>query len=267
MASEVTETDQQELVQRHDEAGVVTLTLNRPAQFNALSEAMLASLQAQLDALAQDSRARVVVLAASGKAFCAGHDLKEMRAHTDRAWQQALFTQCSLVMLSMLRLPQPIIGRIHGMATAAGCQLAATCDLAVASTEARFAVSGIKVGLFCSTPSVALARNIARKQAMEMLMTGDFIDAQTACERGLVNRVVAPAALDAAVQDLAARIQAQSAAVVATGKAMFYRQLEMGVSEAYDYTAEVMADNMMQADAGEGIDAFMQKRAPEWRHE
>lgn len=267
MRSEVPATDQQALILRHDADGMVTLTLNRPAQFNALSAAMLAALQAELDALAQDSQARVVVLAAAGKAFCAGHDLKQMRAHTDKAYHQALFRQCSQVMLSMLRLPQPIIGRIHGMATAAGCQLAATCDLAVASSAARFAVSGIHVGLFCSTPSVALTRNVTRKQAMEMLMTGDFIDAETACRRGLVNRVAEPESLDAAVQDLAARIQAKSAAAVATGKAMFYRQLEMGISDAYDYTAEVMAANMMHADAGEGIDAFMQKRAPEWRHE
>src|SRR5699024_2840189 len=250
MRSRATEIESENLVQRHDNGdGIVTLTLNRPKQYNALSEAMLAALQVELDERADDRSARVVVLAANGKAFCAGHDLKEMRAHTDKAYQKALFQRCSQVMLSMLSIPQPIIGRIHGMATAAGCQLAATCDLAVASTEARFAVSGINVGLFCSTPAVALSRNVVRKQAMEMLMTGDFIDADTALARGLVNQVVAPAELDAAVRALADKICAKSGAAVATGKAMFYRQLEMGITDAYDYTAEVMACNMMSADA------------------
>lgn len=255
------------LITRSDDDGIATLTLNRPAQYNALSEAMLDALQSRLDELAEDRSARVVVLAAEGKAFCAGHDLKEMRAHTDKDYQKALFERCSRVMLDFLRLPQPVIARVHGMATAAGCQLVATCDLAVASTQAQFAVSGINVGLFCSTPSVALARNVVRKQAMEMLMTGDFIDAATAQARGLVNRVVEPGELDAAVHELADKIRAKSGAAVATGKAMFYKQLEMGISDAYGYTAEVMACNMMNADAAEGIDAFMQKRKPEWRHE
>lgn len=257
----------QDLVTRSDAHGVATLTLNRPRQYNALSAAMLEALQAAVDDLATDRSVRVVVLAAAGKAFCAGHDLKEMRAHPDKAFQQVLFRRCSSVMLSLLRLPQPVIARVHGMATAAGCQLVATCDLAVASTEARFAVSGINVGLFCSTPSVALARNVNRKQAMEMLMTGDFIDADTALERGLINQVAAPDALDATVQALAGKICAKSGAAVAAGKNMFYKQLEMGISDAYDYTAEVMACNMMTADAGEGIDAFMAKRAPQWCHE
>src|SRR5699024_5449247 len=234
---------------------------------NALSAAMLAALQYSLDELAQDECIRVVALAAAAKAFCAGHDLKEMRANPEREYQQNLFRRCGDVMLAMLRLPQPVIGRIHGTATAAGCQLAATCDLAVASSAARLATSGINVGLFCSTPAVARTRNVARKQAMEMLMTGTFIDADTALQRGLVNRVVAPEALDGAVQDLADSIRAKSAAAVAIGKDMFYRQLEMGVSDAYDYTAEVMTCNMMTHDAAEGIDAFMQKRKPEWRHE
>lgn len=255
------------LVQRDDDNGIVTLTLNRPAQYNALSQAMLEALQVRIDELAADPTARVVVLAARGKAFCAGHDLKEMRAHADKAYQKALFERCSRVMLGLLRLPQPVIARVHGIAAAAGCQLVATCDLAVASTEARFAVSGIKVGLFCSTPSVALARNVSRKQAMEMLMTGDFIDADTAMQRGLVNRVVEPQQIDASVRDLADRIRAKSGAALATGKAMFYQQMEMGISDAYDYTSEVMACNMMSTDAAEGIDAFMQKREPEWRHE
>lgn len=267
MSSNATEIEHHALVQRSDDTGVATLTLNRPAQYNALSEAMLGALQAELDKLAADKQTRVVVLAGAGKAFCAGHDLKEMRQHADKAYHQALFQQCSAVMLSMLRLPQPIIARVHGMATAAGCQLVATCDLAIASTAARFAVSGINVGLFCSTPAVALTRNLQRKQAMAMLMTGDFIDAEAACSKGLVNQVVAPEELDAAVQGLAGKILAKSGAAVATGKAMFYRQLELGISDAYDYTAEVMAGNMMQADAGEGIDAFIAKRRPVWRHE
>ncbi len=255
------------IVQRRDDDGVTTLTLNRPKQYNALSEAMLQALQTTLDEIADDKTVRVVILAAAGKAFCAGHDLKEMRTHPDKPYQKALFERCSALMLSILRLPQPVIAQVHGMATAAGCQLVATCDLAVASTEARFAVSGINVGLFCSTPAVALSRNVARKPAMEMLMTGDFIDAATALERGLVNRVVEPEALDASARALADAIKAKSAAAVATGKRMFYKQLEMGVGDAYDYTAEVMACNMMSPDAAEGIDAFMQKRAPEWRHE
>lgn len=267
MSTTQPQTELADLVQRSNDDGIVTLTLNRPKQFNALSEALLEALQTRLDELAGDTDARVIVLAGAGKAFCPGHDLKEMRAHPDEAYQRALFNRCSRVMLSMLQLPQPVIGRIHGMATAAGCQLAATCDLAIASTEAQFAVSGVKVGLFCSTPSVALSRNMGRKQAMEMLMTGDFIDAEMACERGLVNRVVAPEALDAAVDELADKIKAKSAAAVATGKAMFYKQLEMGIHDAYDYTSEVMTCNMMNHDAAEGIDAFMQKRPPQWRHE
>lgn len=266
MSSPASALDQETLLQRSDNNGVATLTLNRPDQYNALSEAMLAALQQTLDELKQDHSVRVVVLAAAGKAFCAGHDLKEMRAHPDKTYQKALFERCGQVMLGFLQLPQPVIARVQGTATAAGCQLVANCDLAVASSNARFAVSGINVGLFCSTPAVALTRNIVRKQAMEMLMTGDFIDAETACQRGLINRVVEPQELDAAVQQLADKILAKSAAAVTAGKAMFYKQLEMGVSDAYHYTAEVMACNMMNDDAAEGIDAFMQKRSPQWTH-
>jgi enoyl-CoA hydratase/carnithine racemase len=244
---------------------VVSLTLNRPAQFNALSEALLGDLQAALDAIAADPAVRVVVLGGAGKAFCAGHDLKEMRAHPDRDYQQALFDRCSQVMLTIGRLPQPVIARVHGIATAAGCQLVAACDLAVAADSARFAVSGINVGLFCSTPSVALGRNVGRKQAFEMLMTGEFIDAQTARERGLVNRVVAASELDAEVQRLSAAIVAKSPVAVATGKRVFYRQLELGAAEAYDLASQVMAENMMAEDAQEGIDAFLAKRPPSWR--
>jgi enoyl-CoA hydratase/carnithine racemase len=250
---------------RSQDGPIVTLTLNRPAQFNALSEALLAELQAALDALAGDREARVVVLAAAGKAFCAGHDLKEMRAHPDEAYQRALFDRCSRVMTTLARIPQPVIARVHGLATAAGCQLVAACDLAVAAEGARFAVSGINVGLFCSTPSVALARNVGRKQAFEMLVTGDFIDAQAARERGLVNRVVPLEQLDDEVARLAQAVASKSPLAIATGKRMFYRQLELGVDEAYALASQVMAENMMAEDAGEGIDAFIGKRPPVWR--
>ncbi len=250
---------------RSDEGGVVALTLNRPAQFNALSEAMLADLQDALDAIAADPSARVVVLGGAGKAFCAGHDLKEMRAHPDRAFQQALFDRCSRMMLTLMRMPQPVIARVHGIATAAGCQLVAACDQAVAAHTARVAVSGINVGLFCSTPSVALSRNVGRKQAFEMLVTGDFIDAQAARERGLVNRVVPAAELDAEVARLAGAIVARSPVAVRAGKAAFYRQLELGAADAYALASQVMAENMMAEDAAEGIDAFIQKRKPSWR--
>ena len=250
---------------RQDAAGVATLTLNRPSQFNSLSEALLTELQAQLDAIAKDAALRVVVIAGAGKAFCAGHDLKEMREHRDKAYMQALFRQCGKVMTTIGEMPQPVLARVHGIATAAGCQLVAQCDLAVAAEEARFAVSGINVGLFCSTPAVALSRNLGRKQAMEMLLTGDFIDAQEAQRRGLVNRVVAAAELDAEVARLCQSICAKSPVAVATGKQMFYRQLEMGVGGAYQFAAEVMACNMMADDAAEGLDAFMSKRPPQWK--
>lgn len=246
------------------EEGVATLTLNRPDQFNALSQELIAALQGAVDAIRSDDTIRVVVIAGAGKAFCAGHDLKEMRAHPDKSFQQALFRQCGRFMMSLTEMPQPVIARVHGIATAAGCQLVSMCDLAVAADNARFAVSGINVGLFCSTPSVGLARNMGRKQALEMLLTGDFIDAESARARGLVNRVVAPDRLDAEVAALLHSIKAKSPAAIRMGKQMFYRQLEMGLDAAYQYAAEVMACNMMCEDAGEGIDAFMQKRKPVW---
>jgi enoyl-CoA hydratase/carnithine racemase len=252
------------LVLRTDAGAVTTLTLNRPRQFNALSSAMLAALQAQLDAVGADPSVRVVILAAAGKAFCAGHDLKEMRSHTDEAWHAALFAQCSRLMLTIQRIPQPVIARVHGLATAAGCQLVAACDLAVAAATAQFATSGIRVGLFCSTPAVAVSRNLPAKKALEILLTGEFIDAETAAREGLVNAAVPPEELDAAVARLAGAIVAKSPVAVATGKAMFYRQLEMGVDDAYAYAAQVMACNMLAADAQEGIDAFIEKRAPVW---
>ena len=253
------------LVLRRDEAGVATLTLNRPKQYNALSQAMLGALQVELDAVAADGTVRVVVIAGGGPAFCAGHDLKEMRAHTDPAFHQALFAQCGRVMLTINRLPQPVIARVHGIATAAGCQLVSMCDLAVAADVAKFAVSGINVGLFCSTPAVGLARNLGRKAALEMLLTGDFIDAMEAKAKGLINRVVPSDALDAEIERLAQNILAKSAVAVRMGKGMFYKQLEMGLVEAYAYAGEVMACNMMSDDAGEGIDAFMQKRKPAYK--
>lgn len=258
-------TSEEALVISQIEAGVATLTLNRPKQYNALSQAMLAALQAALDAIAADKEVQVVVIAGQGPAFCAGHDLKEMRSHTDRAFHQALFAQCGRVMLTINRLPQPVIARVHGIATAAGCQLVAACDLAVASDNARFATSGINVGLFCATPGVALSRNLGRKQALELLLTGDFIDAATAQRQGLVNRVVTLAELDAAVGQLTASICHKSPLAITMGKELFYRQLDLGLEAAYACASETMACNMDSEDAREGIDAFIAKRAPVWK--
>jgi len=250
---------------REDRDGVATLTLNRPAQFNSLSEELLTELQAALNSIAADASIRAVVIAGAGKAFCAGHDLKQMRANHDKAYMRKLFKQCGRMMMTLTEMPQPVIARIHGIATAAGCQLVAMCDLAVAAEGARFAVSGINVGLFCATPSVALGRAMGRKQAMEMLLTGDFIDAAEAQRRGLVNRVVPADQLDAEVAKLTASIRAKSPVAVAMGKQMFYKQLEMGFEGAYQLASETMACNMMAEDAAEGIDAFMGKRQPEWK--
>jgi len=253
------------LVLRQDrEDGLTTLTLNRPNAFNSLSKDLLTALQAELDRIAASETVRVVVIAGAGKAFCSGHDLKEMRANHSKDYMQALFRQCGELMLTITRMPQPVIARVHGIATAAGCQLVSMCDLAVAADVSKFAVSGINVGLFCSTPAVGLARNLGRKAALEMLLTGDFIDAMEAKAKGLVNLVVPLDALDAEVERLAGSILAKSAVAIRTGKGMFYKQLEMGLVEAYDYAAEVMACNMMSEDAGEGIDAFMQKRKPNY---
>ena len=251
---------------REDAGGVCTLTLNRPDQFNALSEAMLAALQDALDAIAGDASVRVVVLAARGTAFCAGHDLKEMRARPEQAYYEELFKTCSRMMMSIVRLPQPVIARVHGVATAAGCQLVATCDLAVASSAASLGTSGINVGLFCMTPGVALARNIKRKDAFELLFTGEIISAERACELGLVNRVVPPERLDGAIGSLAQSIVGKSQAAVAAGKRVFYQQLELGLDAAYELAGAEMARNMMFHDAGEGIDAFIGKRKPVWMH-
>ena len=253
------------LLTSRDGRGVVTLTMNRPANFNALSEEMLQALQQALDRLAADDSARVVVLAAAGKAFCPGHNLKEMIEKPSLAYYQGLFEQCSRVMLSILKLPVPVIARVQGIATAAGCQLVAQCDLAVASTEARFAVSGVNYGLFCSTPSVPLLRNIPAKQAMEMLVTGEFISATQALERGLINRAVPADRLDAEVEKLVAAILEKPRAAVALGKDLFYRQREMGIEAAYQLANQTMAVNMMNECAQEGFTAFTEKRQPAWK--
>ncbi|XKF15458.1 enoyl-CoA hydratase [Halomonas sp. BLK-85] len=254
------------LLLREDTQGVITLTMNAPKSFNALSEDMLAALHAALTDIAADESVRCVVLAAEGKAFCAGHDLKQMRANPEKAYYQTLFARCSEVMQAIVNLPVPVIARVQGIATAAGCQLAASCDLAVAAKRARFAVSGINVGLFCSTPAVALSRNVARKRAMEMLLTGDFVTADTALDWGLINRVAEDTELDAAVAELTDKICAKSAVAVRTGKAMFGRQLAMPLEEAYAFAGETMACNMLAEDVAEGIDAFIGKRHPEWKH-
>ncbi len=253
-----------ELLQ-HTEGGITTLTLNRPRQYNALCDSLLDSLSAALERIATDPATRVVILAANGRAFCAGHDLKQMRQHDEHGYQHDLFSRCSAVMQKIIQLPQPVIARVQGMATAAGCQLVASCDLAVASEEAQFAVSGVRVGLFCSTPAVALSRNIARKRALELLLTGDFIDAQTALEYGLINRLVAPDQLDHACAELGAKIVDKPARVIALGKQAFYRQLEQNLAPAYRQATDTISGNMMLAETKEGIDAFLEKRAPNWQ--
>ena len=265
MSATADEVVDQPILLRDDSDGIATLTLNRPAQYNALSGDMLDALQSALEAIDRDESVRVVVIAANGKAFCPGHDLKEMRSSEEREFHQALFDKCGNLMLTINRLRQPVIARVNGIATAAGCQLVANCDLAVATEDARFAVSGINVGLFCSTPAVPLSRNMGRKQAMHMLLTGDFISAQTAQQYGLVNEVVPAAELEQATKALAQKIIAKSAHAISLGKDMFYKQLTMDLSEAYAYAAERMTCNMDSHDAREGIDAFIQKRKPEWQ--
>jgi enoyl-CoA hydratase/carnithine racemase len=257
-------TDEPLVKRSQDSRGAVTLTLNRPQAYNALSEALLGALQRELDSIAADESLRVVVLAAEGKAFCAGHDLREMRAQPSQDYYQRLFAQCSRMMLSLTRLPVPVIARVQGIATAAGCQLVAQCDLAVAASSARFAVSGVNLGLFCSTPGVPLARNVSRKRAFEMLVTGEFIDAREAQSRGLVNRVVEPAELEAETERLVASIVAKPRVAVAMGKELFYRQVELGLASAYEAAGETMACNMMEEAALEGVQAFIEKRPPRW---
>jgi enoyl-CoA hydratase/carnithine racemase len=255
-------TEEPLLLQEKDSRGVITLTLNRPRAFNALSEGLLDALQSALDRIAADDNSRVLVIAASGQAFCAGHDLKEMRAVPSQAYYERLFAQCGRMMMSLQTLPLPVIARVHGMATAAGCQLVAMCDLAVAAREARFAIGGIHPSLFFSTPSVALSRNISRKAAFEMLATGDFISADEALAQGLVNRVVEASALDAEVERLVTSIVSKPRVALAMGKALFYRQLETGIAAAYADAQQTMACNMVEACAQDGVQAFIDKRTP-----
>jgi enoyl-CoA hydratase/carnithine racemase len=250
---------------RRDEDGIATLTLNRPGARNALSVALMAAFQDAIDAIAEDRSVKVVVIAGAGPGFCAGHDLREMRANPGRQHYEALFGQCSRLMMSIVKLPKPVIARVHGIAAAAGCQLVATCDLAVAASDARFAVNGINVGLFCSTPMVALSRAVGRKPALEMLLTGDFVAAEQARAIGLVNRVVAPERLDDEVKALAHQIAGKLNLAVAIGKEAFYRQAELGLEDAYAYTGEVMTKNMLARDTEDGIDAFLAKRPPPWQ--
>jgi len=266
MTADVKASAQEPWVLSERDGGIVRLTLNRPERFNPLSSAMIAALQAELDAVAGDASARVVVLGAEGRGFCAGHDLKEMRAHAgDKSRQRRLFDDCSRMMMTLTRLPQPVIARVHGIATAAGCQLVSMCDLAVAADAATFAMPGVNIGVFCTTPAVGVARNIGRKRAMEMLLTGEPIDARTALDWGLVNRVVSDYELDAAVKRFTDVILARSAAVIRLGKEAFYQQMDRTLEAAYDVAGESMACNLLLEDAAEGMDAFLQKRPAKWR--
>ena len=255
-------TDAQPLVLQRIAKGVAFLMLNRPRQYNVLSEQMLAAVHGALEAIAADASVRVVVLA--GAKRLAGHDLKQMKANPSLEYYQRLFDDCSRLMMRIQTMPQPVIARVHGVATAAGCQLVATCDLAIAADDARFAVSGVNVGLFCATPSVALTRNLGRKAAFEMLVTGESIDAATAVQRGLINHCVAADCLDMEITKLTAAIVAKPPSVIAMGKALFYRQIELGTAPAYQLAAQTMACNMMDDIAQEGASAFIAKRAPAW---
>jgi len=252
------------LLEREDRGGVAWLWLNRPRAYNALSEGLLGALHAELEAISRTPAVRAVVIGGRGAAFCAGHDLREMRAEPSLAYYQDLFTRCSRMMVLLQRMPQPVIARVHGIATAAGCQLVAACDLAITASDARFAVSGINLGLFCSTPSVALSRHLSRKAAMRMLLTGDFISAAEAVDQGLVNEAVPPEQLDATIEALLARILAKPVEAVSAGKGLFYRQLELGVEGAYQLAGQTMACNMMEQSALEGVQAFIEKRPPKW---
>jgi enoyl-CoA hydratase/carnithine racemase len=253
-----------DMLLRRDSDNVAILTLNRPEARNALSMGLMQALDAALVAIGDDPAIHAVIIGANGPAFCAGHDLREIRAHPTRADYEAVFALCSMLMQRIVRLPKPVIARVHGVATAAGCQLVSSADLAVAADTARFATPGVNIGLFCSTPMVALSRAVGRKAAMEMLLTGDLISADRAREIGLINRVVPEAALDDAVLALAHQIAAKSPLTVAIGKEAFYRQAEMDLADAYDYAAQVMTRNMLARDAAEGIDAFLSKREPSW---
>ena len=251
-------------VLRSDADGIATLILNRPRSRNALSSGTMAALQAEIDSIAADPSVRVLVIGANGPAFCAGHDMRELRGNATREAYEALFAESGKLMLSLIRLPKPVIARVQGTATAAGCQLVATCDLAVAARDAKFATPGVDIGLFCSTPMVAISRNVPRKRMMEMLLTGDPIDAETAAVYGLVNSVVAPEALQAETDRLARRIAEKSALTIAIGKEAFYKQMEADFADAYKTASEAMTRNMLARDAEEGIDAFLEKRQPRW---
>ena len=257
------------LLERHDTNSIAHLKMNAPEKLNALSEEMLSALQSQFDSLQNDRQIRAVIVSGSGKAFCAGHDLKEMTAGRQaedggKAYFTELFQKCARMMTSIQKLPQPVIAQVHGIATAAGCQLVASCDMAVAADSTRFGVNGVNIGLFCSTPMVALSRNIPRKQAFEMLTTGQFINAERACELGLVNRIASEDELEEATTELAETVASKLAVAVKIGKEAFYNQLQMPLSEAYDYTGSVMAENMLFRDTEEGISAFIEKRDPNW---
>ncbi|MBT4934702.1 MAG: enoyl-CoA hydratase [Rhodospirillaceae bacterium] len=253
------------LILRNDLGGVATLTLNRPDQRNALSVDLMSAIEAELATIATDETVRAVVIAANGPAFCAGHDMKEMRANPDEKYYLDLFEQCSRMMLAINRLPQPVIARIHALATAAGCQLVATCDLAVAGHSAWFATPGVHIGLFCSTPMVALSRNVGRKQAMEMLLTGDRVEAEQAERWGLINKAVDDDKLDQTIADITAKLVTKSPLTLAIGKEAFYAQIDMDVEAAYAYASQTMTRNMLARDAEEGIDAFLEKRQPTWQ--
>lgn len=250
---------------RSDNDGVATLTLNRPEARNALSQALMERLLVELDAIAADDSIRMVVIAGTGPAFCAGHDMREIRANPDETFYRTLFSTSSKIMLAIANLPQPVIARVHGVATAAGCQLVASCDLAIAAESAKFATPGVHIGLFCSTPMVPISRKIGRKPMMEMLLLGEPVDAGEAQRLGLVNRCVPDADLDTTIGAITAKLSAKSALTLRVGKAAFYRQTEMGLEDAYAYCSEVMTRNMMAEDAAEGIDAFLEKRPPAWR--
>jgi len=265
MSTPASKVSDQPVLVREDDAGVSTLTLNRPQYYNALSEDLIEALQETLDAIAADASVRVVILTGAGRGFCAGHDLKEMNLETEQRYFDDLFARCNRMIQTIVALPQPVIAKVHGLATANGCLLVSICDLAIAAETAKFALCGVKLGLFCSTPSVGVSRNIARKRAFEMLVTGDFVDAPTAVRDGLINRAVAEDRLDAEVRSLAESIVANPAAAITIGKEMFYRQLELELGEAYDYAGKVMAANMMEEETREGINAFLEKRKPSWR--
>ena len=265
MPSEAALSSETPLLLRSTDDGIARLTLNRPRQYNALSAGLMSELQAAVDAIAADPSVRVVIIEGAGRGFCAGHDLKELRSHSgDRDFYQAIFKQCSRLMTSIITLPQPVIAKIHGIATAAGCQLVATCDLAVADATAHFGTPGVNIGLFCSTPMVALSRAVPRKQAMEMLLTGDMISAEEAQRLGLINRTAPADTLEQTTLALARKVAEKSPLTLKIGKEAFYRQIEFGLVEAYAYASEVMTTNMLARDAGEGIDAFIEKRKPEW---